>query len=60
MLSTNLAELTLLWFCFNCVDFTHIPLSKYLTLNNLTTKTFCMEIYYNFSYKNLSMGIMGI
>ena len=30
MFSTKLAELTLFWFCFNCVNFKHILLSKYL------------------------------
>ena len=53
MFSINMAELNLFWFCFNYVDFKHILLSKYLALNNLTPKTFGMEIYCNFSYKNL-------
>ena len=39
-LFNKLAKLTLFWFCFNCVDFRHILLSKYLGLNNLTLKTF--------------------
>ena len=62
MFSTNLAEWTLFWFCFKYFDFRHILVSKYLALNNLTRKTFCMEMYCNFSYKNflLSMGTMGI
>ena len=51
MFSSNLAELILFWFCFNCIDFRYILLSKYLALNSLTPKTFCMEIYCNFSYQ---------
>ena len=39
----KLAELTLFWFCFNCVDFRHILLSKYLALNNLTPKLFAWK-----------------
>ena len=53
-----LKEILLNWlflvlFHFNCVDFRNILLSKYLALNNLTSKTFCMQIYCNFSYKDL-------
>ena len=47
----KLAELTLFWFCFNCVDFWHILLSKYLTLHNLTLKTFAWK--YTVSSNNL-------
>ena len=42
-LFNKLAELTLFWFCFNCVDFRHILLSKYLVLNNLTPKPFAWK-----------------
>ena len=41
--TNKLAKLTLFWFCFNCVDFRHILLSKYLALNNLTLKTFAWK-----------------
>ena len=49
--STNLAELTLFWFCFNCVDFRHILLSKYLAFKQFDPQKLCMEIYCNFSYQ---------
>ena len=42
-LFNKLAELTLFWFCFNCVDFRYIFLSKYLALNNLTLKSFAWK-----------------
>ena len=42
-LFNKLAELTLFWFCFNCVDFRHILLSEHLDLKNLTPKTFAWK-----------------
>ena len=44
MFSTNLDELTLLWSCFNCLDFRHILLSKYQALK-VVSATFLLDFF---------------